>query len=126
MKYKPYQALKVITLFFVGFWLLIYDLRKKINVKNINDEEEIKVTLNQTIALNVSKYVTGIKHWKYGINYAQWDKNQSLFWNDMSFKSDGFNEHWTALLSSFQLNSNGCNIVDIGANDGKFGEKSLT
>ena len=48
-----------------------------------------------------------------------WDPNQTLFLNRVSYKSDGYIEHWNSLLSSFQLNAKGCNTIDIGANDGK-------
>ena len=59
----------------------------------------------------VSQLVTEIKPWKHGLLIALWDQSKMILgYHD-------YVEEWQQLLNMFGLNP-GCNIVDIGANDG--------
>ena len=61
--------------------------------------------------MEVSQLVTETRTWKHGLTIALWDQSKiHLGYHD-------YVEEWQQLLNMFGLNP-GCNIVDIGANDG--------
>ena len=99
IKARIQKTLALVSFSFICFWASIH-------FKISNEDQE-----------NSSRFVIGVQDWKHGIRHALW--NQSFYRNDVSFLE--YNEYWEEILSKLNLNKQdyGCNIIDIGANEGK-------